>query len=275
MKKVIAALLVLTVAVCFAACKKKDTTPSTSLPDLSADFSASQIPTSADEQPVEPNGILLTTMPGETQPTVATTQFVPDLAAVSSITTLPNAATSQFTVPSMTTPPVVTSQQPGVTYVTVNPIPSAQTPSSSTPLPSSLPTVTTPTSTTTTAPTSTTTTAPTTTTKAPVKAVNAHTNFAGYSGKKLTVEMDAAGWDGRIVAKSGNVQVKIDNETKTVPATVSGSSAGSNPTVVIDLSNVAVPEGAKITYSVPPQMIQSSEGQFNQNTVSGTYQIPD
>ena len=125
-RKIIAVVLVLSLAVLFAACTGNDNKPS--LPsfsfdpgtsfsgaDSSTDPSGSDVSVSA--QTGEGNTVILTTTPGQTMQTVPTTRFVPEPVTTTQPSTVdPNVS---LTVPTMTTPSVITSNNSGgVTYVT-------------------------------------------------------------------------------------------------------------------------------------------------------------
>ena len=219
--------------------------------------------------------------------TVATTTFTPEPVTTSSAgTTDPNVS---LTVPTMTAPTVYTSQNPGgVTYVSVSPtLPTNYTtnvPTANPYLTTKSPTVnpylttTTPTShsvtlPTTTVPTSaTTTTAPTTTTSATRTAKQAVINDIGMtSDKKLVVTISSNGWDGSFQNNSQTISVTVDGEQKSAPCSVrSGSkNADGQPYVTIDLSELSIPAGSNIKFTIPSGFLQTSSGSQYNNAFSG------
>ena len=258
MKKVIAAVLILAVAICFAACKKKDD-PASTLPNLST--AAPAVPSStdvtlpsADTSTTNADSLILTTKTGETVPSIATTAVSLDPNAVTALTTsLVVIPTTNPVVP----PPVVTSQQP---YVSTTPtsIPGSSTPTSdgtSSQTPSSsntLPTV-----------------EPTTSAPGPSGSTPLTINDVSATGeKKVVLSVDTSGWNGSFKRNSQSVSVTVDGRKYTVPASISEGSTS----ISVDLTNVEVEGGTQVSVSIPSAFLQTSDGtQYNKATsVSGS-----
>ena len=308
-RKILAVGLVLLLAVLFAACKNDNNTPSlpsftfdpsttTTDADASFDPSSSDLSnTGVSANPGNDSTVILTTQAGQTMQTVATTRFVPEpVTTTQGGSTDPNVS---LTVPTMTAPTVITSQNPGgVTYVTVSPtLPSSPyyttrmttvnpylttqptvNPYLTTRIPTSVPTnptsptaspITTPSTTTTTAPT---TTAPTTAAVRRAKTVVIN-DIATTSDKKMVVTIDSNGWDGSFQNNSQNINIKVDGESKSVPCSVRGGSKNADgyQYITIDLSQVSVPEGSNIQFTVPSAFLQTSSGAQYNNAFSGAY----
>lgn len=292
-KKLIAVLLVLALAVLFAACKNNnepslpsftfDPNTTTTDTDTSSDPFSSDVSISAPT--VDDGTVILTTMQGETMQTVATTQFVTTPVTTTAPTTDPNVS---LTVPSMTTPTVITSQNSGgVTYVPVSPtLPT--NPTRYNPYLTTMPTVnpylttrptvptTTPTvpsvspiNTTTTRPT---TTAPTTSATRTSKTVVIN-DIATTGDKKMVVTIDSKGWDGSFQNNSQTITIKVDGEAKSAPCSVrSGSkNADGYQYITIDLSELSVPEGSNVQFTVPSAFLQTTSGAQYNNAFSGSY----
>ena len=290
-RKIIAVVLVLSLAVLFAACTGNDNKPS--LPSFSFDpnTSTSGSDSTADpsNDPVSNSGgnegtVILTTQQGQTMQTVATTRFEPEpITTTQPSTTDPNVP---LTVPTMTAPTVITSQNSGgVTYVTVSPTlptnttrynPYLTTQSTVNPYLTTQPT-TNPYLTTqpTTAPTTKQiTTAATTTTSAVRRAKTVVINdIATTSDKKLVVTIDSNGWDGSFQNNSQNISIKVDGVAKSAPCSVrSGSkNADGYQYITIDLSELSVPEGSNVQFTVPSAFLQTSSGAQYNNAFSGAY----
>ncbi len=296
-RKIIAVVLVLSLAVLFAACKGNDNNPS--LPSFSFDPNTSLSGTGGDpsssgtsDNPVSvstpagsENTVILTTQTGQTMQTVATTRFSPEpVTTTQPSTTDPNVP---LTVPTMTTPSVYTSQSPGgVTYVTVSPtIPTYTTRNpylttvnpyltttrynpTTQPTSVTIPTVTQPT-TTTTRPT---TTQPTTSATRRAKTVVIN-DIATTSDKKMVVTIDSNGWDGSFQNNSQTITVKVDGVAKSAPCSVrSGSkNADGYQYITIDLSELSVPEGSSVQFTVPSAFLQTASGAQYNNAFSGAY----
>lgn len=284
-RKIIAVVLVLSLAVLFAACTGNENKPS--LPSFSFDPNTSTSGTNSSADPSNdpvstPSGnegtVILTTQQGQTMQTVPTTRFEPEPVT----TTQPSTADPNvtLTVPTMTAPTVITSQNPGgVTYVTVSPTTPIYTPTYTTrnPYLTTQPT-TNPYLTTqpTTAPSTTkqTTTAPTTTTSAVRRAKTVVINdIATTSDKKLVVTIDSTGWDGSFQNNSQNINIKVDGVAKSAPCSVrSGSkNADGYQYITIDLSELSVPEGSNVQFTVPSAFLQTSSGAQYNNAFSGAY----
>ena len=284
LKKILAVILILAVAICFAACGKRTADPDQTSNTLSAEFSdltgdsaASDLSASdlsaSDLSVTDGSGaseIVLTTQPGQTMPTVATTAFVPGAASTQLSTMTPS---TNFTVPGMTTPTVITSSLP-YTYLTVNTgVASTQyttrttssifTTASTTSL---IPTVTTTSATVSVPPTS--TTAATRSSKSVV--IN---DYATTSDKKLVVTIDPTGWDGKFQNNSQNITVKVDGVSKTAPCSIrSGAkNADGYQYITIDLSSVSVPDGATVQFTVPAAFLQTTSGAQYNSAFSGAY----
>lgn len=286
MKKVIAAILILAVAVCLAACKnKKNTSDSTTELITAAPGGVTQVTPAASGSEAAPGGVttpvpgadsntmVLTTQTGATVPVVPTTAVVLDPAAVTALSTSPFITTGS---PYLTTPPVVTSQQPGVTYVTAYPTQSTQYQPTQSAQPTQ-PTQPVPSDVTPTDPTAPTQTpssdAPTTTTAAPNPGTRTSktlviSDVAAGGGKKVYLDIDQSGWNSSFKRNSGNVSVTVDGRGYTVPASIDAGSSR----IVVDLSSVEVEDGARVTVSVPSSFVQTSDGtQYNNGTsVSGS-----
>ena len=298
-KKLIAVVLVLALAVLFAACKNNnepelpsftfDPNTTTTDTDASSDPFSSDVSISAPT--VDDGTVILTTMQGETMQTVATTQFVTTSVTTTAPTTDPNVS---LTVPGMTAPTVITSQNAGgVTYVTVSPtLPTS--PYVTTRIPTVNPYMTTTqptvnpylTTAPTTAPTTanlttspTTTTRATTTTAAPSTAASRSSktvvinDIATTGDKKMVVTIDSNGWDGSFQNNSQTITVKVDGQTKSAPCSVrSGSkNADGYQYITIDLSELSVPEGSNVQFTVPSAFLQTSSGAQYNNAFSGSY----
>ena len=287
MKKVLAVVLVLALAICFAACGKGDKEPTTTENTLTAsipvdDTTASDVESSSDPLNVsvtdaESGTMILTTQAGQTMPTVSTTQFVPTPVT----TTTPGGT---FTVPTMSAPSVSYSSQP-YTYSTVSPyysttrvtptfttaspytaVTPAQTTSSS--IIPTIPSLTNTTSTTkaTTAPT---TTGPITRSSKTV-VIN---DYATTSDKQLVVTIDPKGWDGSFQNNSQNITVKVDGVSKSAPASVKGNAKNADgyQYITIDLSDLSVPEGASVQFTIPSAFLQTTSGAQYNSAFSGAY----
>ncbi len=295
-KRIIAAVLVLSLAVLFAACKGNDNKPS--LPSFSFDpgtsFSGgdsasdpSNSDVSVSAQTGEGNTVILTTTPGQTMQTVPTTRFVPEPVTTTQPSTVdPNVS---LTVPTMTAPTVITSSNPGgVTYVTVSPTlptnPTRYNPYLTT-QPTVNPYLTTTRYNPTTQPTSVTiptvtqsttkaTTAPQPSSSATRRAKTVVINdIATTSDKKMVVTIDSNGWDGSFQNNSQNISVKVDGVAKSAPCSVrSGSkNADGYQYITIDLSELSVPEGSNVQFTVPSAFLQTSSGSQYNNAFSGAY----
>ncbi|MBQ4207687.1 MAG: hypothetical protein II621_05215 [Clostridia bacterium] len=294
-RKIIAVVLVLSLAVLFAACTGNDNKPS--LPsfsfdpgtsfsgaDSSTDPSGSDVSVSA--QTGEGNTVILTTTPGQTMQTVPTTRFVPEPVTTTQPSTVdPNVS---LTVPTMTTPSVITSNNSGgVTYVTVSPtLPTYTTRYNPylTTQPTVNPYLTTTRYNPTTQPTSVTiptvtqsTTKPTTTqptTSATRRAKTVVINdIATTSDKKMVVTIDSNGWDGSFQNNSQTISIKVDGVAKSAPCSVrSGAkNADGYQYITIDLSELSVPEGSNVQFTVPAAFLQTSSGAQYNNAFSGAY----
>lgn len=280
MKKVIAAVLILAVAVCLAACKsKKGTSSSTTdlvtvtpggVSEVTPSVSGSEaVPggLTAPSASADSNTMVLTTQTGATVPTVPTTAVVLDPAAVTSLTTMPIVpGTSQY----LTMPPVITSQQPGVTYVTSPTQPTLPTQPSASGVP-------TPSDVTPTDPTASQQPAssdvPTSTTASPNPGTRTAktlviTDVGAMSNKRVALTIDQSGWNSSFKRNSGNVNVSVDGRSYTVPASIEAGSSR----ITVDLSNVEVEDGTRVTVSIPSSFVQTSDGlQYNNGTsVSGS-----
>ncbi|MBR6313116.1 MAG: hypothetical protein IKR49_00560 [Clostridia bacterium] len=297
-KKIIAVVLVLTLAICFAACTggQKDPTlpsftfdPSASTTDPNATndptasgVSDSSVPVSAGTE--NESTVILTTQQGQTMQTVATTAFRPEpVTTTTPSTTDPNPS---LTVPTMTAPTVYTSQNPGgVTYVTVSPtLPTYTTgyttrnpylttqPTQNPYLTTTQPTTRPITITTTTPTTQTTTAAPTSAATRRAKTVVIN-DIATTADKKLVVTIDSNGWDGSFQNNSATIGIKVDGEAKSAPCSVrSGSkNADGYQYITIDLSQLSVPEGSNVQFTVPSAFLQTTSGAQYNNAFSGAY----
>ena len=282
MKKVLAVVLVLALAICFAACGKGGTDTTTTENTLTAEFpddtqTSSDVP--SDTEPVdvsvtEENNstMVLTTQAGQTMPTVSTTQFVPTPVT----TTTPGGT---FTVPTMSAPTVYTSSQP-YTYSTVNPYMTTTrvTPTFSTSLPYTTVTSAKPSTTqspyTITTTTRSTTTAPTTTGPVTRSSKTVVINdYATTSDKQLVVTIDPKGWDGSFQNNSQNITVKVDGVSKSAPASVKSSAKNADgyQYITIDLSELSVPEGASVQFTIPSAFLQTTNGAQYNSAFSGAY----
>ena len=296
-KKIIAVVLVLTLAICFAACtggQKDPTLPSftfdpnasTTDPNATNDPTASgvsdsSVPVSAGTE--NESTVILTTQQGQTMQTVATTVFRPEpVTTTAPSTTDPNPS---LTVPTMTAPTVYTSQNPGgVTYVTVSPtLPTYTTAYTTrnpylTTQPTQNPYLTT-TQPTTQLPITTASTTQPTTTAAPTSAATRRAktvvinDIATTADKKLVVTIDSTGWDGSFQNNSATIGIKVDGEAKSAPCSVrSGSkNADGYQYITIDLSQLSVPEGSNVQFTVPSAFLQTTSGAQYNNAFSGAY----
>ena len=299
-KKLIAVLLVLALAVLFAACKNNN---EPSLPSFT--FDPNTTTTGSDDVSLDPTSggvaltdptandstVILTTQAGETMQTVATTAFVATPVSTTESTVGSTDPNVSLTVPGMTAPTVVTSQYPGgVTYVTVsstlpsspyyttrpgyttmptvNPYLTTQ-PTNVTTLPTAAP-VTVPTS----RPTSATTTTAAPTSSATRTSKTAVINDIASTGdKKLVVTIDSKGWDGSFQNNSGTISVKVDGEAKSAPCSVRSSSKNADGYhyITIDLSELSVPTGSNVQFTVPAAFLQTTSGSQYNNAFSGSY----
>ena len=293
-KKIIAVVLVLTLAICFAACTggQKDpslpsfsfdpnastTDPGATNDPTASDVSGSNIPVTAGTE--NDSTVILTTQQGQTMQTVATTAFRPEpVTTTTPSTTDPNPS---LTVPTMTAPTVYTSQNPGgVTYVTVSPtLPTYTTrnpylttqPTQNPYLTTTQPTTQPITITTTTQTTQTTTAAPTSAATRRAKTVVIN-DIATTADKKLVVTIDSTGWDGSFQNNSATIGIKVDGEAKSAPCSVrSGSkNADGYQYITIDLSQLSVPEGSNVQFTVPSAFLQTTSGAQYNNAFSGAY----
>ena len=293
-KKLIAVVLVLALAVLFAACKNNnepelpsftfDPNTTTTDTDASSDPFSSDVSISAPT--VDDGTVILTTMQGETMQTVATTQFVTTPVTTTAPTTGPNVS---LTVPGMTAPTVITSQNAGgVTYVTVSPTLPSSPYYTTRPIYTTMPTVnpyltTRPTVPTTTptvpsvSPINTTTTrattaAPTTSATRTSKTVVIN-DIATTGDKKMVVTIDSKGWDGSFQNNNQTITVKVDGEQKSAPCSVRSSSKNADgyQYITIDLSELSVPEGSNVQFTVPSAFLQTTSGAQYNNAFSGSY----
>ena len=297
-KKIIAVVLVLTLAICFAACTGGQKDPT--LPPFSFDPNASTTDPGATNDPTasgesgsnipvtagteNDSTVILTTQQGQTMQTVATTAFRPEpVTTTAPSTTDPNPS---LTVPTMTAPTVYTSQNPGgVTYVTVSPtLPTYTTayttrnpylttqPTQNPYLTTTQPTTQPITITTTTPTTQTTTAAPTSAATRRAKTVVIN-DIATTADKKLVVTIDSNGWDGSFQNNSATIGIKVDGEAKSAPCSVrSGSkNADGYQYITIDLSQLSVPEGSNVQFTVPSAFLQTTSGAQYNNAFSGAY----
>ena len=268
MRKVLAAVLILAVAITFAACSGKNNDPSQTA-SLSANLSAITSDTASNPYSqsapvsVSSNGddstIVLTTAQGETAPSVVTTAFVPDPAAITTKPVTATPATSGF---NFSAPPVVTSQVAPVNPVNpVNPVSTTQDPTSDLFADRS-----------TTAKKTTTTAAPTSAATRSSKSVVIN-DIATTSDKKMIVTINSNGWDGKFKSNSQTITVKVDGEYKSAPCSISSGSSNADgfPYITIDLSNVSVPEGANVQFTVPSAFLQTSSGSQYSSAFSGSY----
>ena len=293
-KRIIAVVLVLSLAVLFAACKnnKEPELPSFTFDPnttTTADSDTSYDPSTTDlaAQSENDSTVILTTQAGETVPTVATTAFTPTPVSTTAPTTNPSSSPAIITAP-----PVSTSQYSGVTYVTVSPtLPSSPYYNTTRPtsiyttMPTVNPYLTTQPTTAPTAPgrTTTPTTAPTTarttTTTAPTSsatrtAKQAVINDIAITGdKKVVVSISSNGWDGAFQNNSGTAYLKVDGEAKSAPCTVRSSSkdADGNRFFTIDLTDVSVPTGSHVEFSVPAAFLQTTSGSQYSNAFSDSF----
>ena len=301
MKKVLAVVLVLTLAICFAACGKKGDDTTTTENSLTASLPDEYSSTSDSVPDVEPQGVssteadsatmILTTQAGQTMPTVSTTAFVPTPVT----TTTPGGT---FTVPTMSAPSVSYSSQPysystvpgggsvpaytptsriSPTFSTLSPSYTAPTPPAQTTqrIVPSVPTLTNVSNTTTPIITTTRpTTAPTTTGPVTRSSKTVVINdYATTSDKKLVVTIDPKGWDGAFQNNSQNITVKVDGVSKSAPASVKGSAKNADgyQYITIDLSELSVPEGASVQFTVPSAFLQTTSGAQYNSAFSGAY----
>lgn len=303
-KKIIAVVLVLALAICFAACSGGEKDPS--LPSFSFDPNASTTDPGATNDPTasgvsdssvpvsagteNDSTVILTTQQGQTMQTVATTAFRPEPVT----TTAPSTTDTNpsLTVPTMTAPTVYTSQNPGgVTYVTVSPTLPTYTTAYPTPYTTINPYYTTQRPQTTVNPYLTTTTPTTklpittastthaTTTTAPTSAATRRAktvvinDIATTADKKLVVTIDSNGWDGSFQNNSATIGIKVDGEAKSAPCSVRGGSKNADgyQYITIDLSQLSVPEGSNVQFTVPSAFLQTSSGAQYNNAFSGAY----
>ena len=118
------------------------------------------------------------------------------------------------------------------------------------------------------------TTAATTTTSAVRRAKTVVINdIATTSDKKLVVTIDSNGWDGSFQNNSQNISIKVDGVAKSAPCSVrSGSkNADGYQYITIDLSELSVPEGSNVQFTVPSAFLQTSSGAQYNNAFSGAY----
>ena len=301
MKKVLAVVLVLALAICFAACRKGDDTTTTQSPltaSLPDDFpSGDESDTDVDPQDVSVSDtdsatMILTTQAGQTMPTVSTTAFVPQ-----PVTTTPG---GNLTVPTMSAPGVSVSSQQPYTYSTVpggasvpaylsttrvqptfntttqyspytavTPARSSTTSTTNSLIPT-LPSLTNSGVTTTTRPTTAPTTAGPVTRSSKTVDIN---DYATTSDKKLVVTIDPKGWDGSFQNNSQNITVKVDGVSKTAPASVKANTKNADgyQYITIDLSELSVPEGANVQFTIPSAFLQTTNGAQYNSAFSGAY----
>lgn len=240
MKKAIALILVLVMAVLFASCKKDkeeetqlvetgDTLPVASVgQDINNNPSVTttEAPTTT-EQTGET--MILTTNYGETMPTVVTTKFDP--ANETTEATVP----VSFEIPVMTAPSVYTSAMP------------------------------------TTAPTTTTTTATehTEPTEPKNESSGSQTRkaleFSSYgisASKNITIEFDANGWNGGVKSGKFSASVTTDSgKTSTVVGRVVGiQSSDGSFSVVVPVEDIVTDEVSSVKVTIPAGAVTSRKG---------------
>lgn len=260
MRKIIAVILIIGISVCFAACKNDDPDES-DLPSLIQTNPTESADITDVSNSTAPSTMILTTRAGETAPQVSTTEFVPDVAALTVITSATSAAPTtdiSFVVPTdLSVPSVVTSRAP-TTFPTLPPTTASTT----------SPTVS---SGSTTRPT---TTEPTTTRNRNSKAVYIN-DIATTSDKKMIVTLDSSGWSDKFKTNSQNITVKIDGTDFSAPCSV--KSGAKNPDgyqyITIDLSKLTLSDGAKVQFTVPTAFLQTSDGEQYNSAFSGSYTI--
>lgn len=273
MKKVLAAILMLAVAVCFAACGDKNQNPTPQL-SLSANMSAGSTNTalpvsdstassesSSESLPIstpqngEGTTMVLTTKQGETAPTVLTTVFVPDPAAVTTAI-----STTPFLPPTPSgspygPPPVVTSQiTPTSPNTTGDPTSDLFANRSTTTTKNNQ-------------------TQPSTTAQTRKSKSVVINDIATTPEKKMIVTINSNGWDGKFKNNSQNISVKVDGDVKVVPCSVSSGSQNADgfPYITIDLSGVSVPEGSNVQFTIPSAFLQTTSGAQYSSAFSGAY----
>ena len=314
MKKVLAVVLVLSLAICFAACKKDEEDLTTTENSLTAELPSdlfstdnyeeddSEVMSASVEDENAASTILLTTEAGQTMPTVATTMFVPQPVA----TTAPG---GNLTVPTMSAPSVNVSSQQSYTFSTVpgggsvpayipttrtqptfgttsffaptttsyspytavtSARPSGASATTTTTSSGVLPSLTLPVATT----RATTTTAPTTTGPITRSSKTVVINdYAITADKKLVVTIDPNGWDGSFQNNSQNITVKVDGASKTAPASVKSNAKNADgyQYITIDLSELSVPDGSSVQFTIPSAFLQTTSGAQYNSAFSGAY----
>lgn len=239
MKKAIALILVLLMAVFFASCKKGEEIESqtietsNTLPTATVgqDIYTTTAPTEAPtitEQTAET--MILTTQYGETMPTVVTTKFDP--ARETTEATVP----VSFEIPTMTAPTVYTSE-----------------------IPTTKATTTTETETEHTEPTEPKNESSDGKTR---KALEFTSVSSSPSSKNIVIEFEANGWNGGVKSGKFNASVTTDDgKTGTVVGRVVGiQSSDENFSVVIPIEDIVTEDTISVAITLPAGAVTSRKG---------------
>lgn len=285
MKKAIACLLVLTLLLCFAACKGNEDVSTTLLePTTSADetyyttTSATSETTSSSSSETDANGtptatVNLVTQVGVTVPTVVVPEWVTTLPATTASSFDLTSTTANFTIPnnSVSKPAVASSYATPTTSPTTSAAASSSSPTTQSPgsVSSSAD------ANSTTAPSvsaevsdSTTTTAATSTVLNLVYAMN------GRCDDGIVIEFESDGWEGIVRASSTRVNILLNgNETlEDVRCAVqSGLNSDNRIQVVLYTNTLGITSGDSLEFTLPDGFVRTIDNKYR--NASATFSI--
>lgn len=249
MKKAIALILVLIMAVLFASCKKDDaditTTGSfpieTAIPgETTANIPVAQSETTDNGNPT----MILTTQNGQTMPTVVTTPFNP--ANETTQATVP----VSFEIPSMTAPDVYTATVP----TTAKPTTTTTQPPHTEPTEAK------------------TEKGDTSDSAGKTRKSLEMTSFGFSASKNITIEFEANGWNGGVKSGKFNASVKTDNgKTSSVMGRVVGiQNSDGYFSVVVPVGDIVDEEVSQVTISIPAGSVTSRNGDQSSKSYTAT-----
>jgi len=89
------------------------------------------------------------------------------------------------------------------------------------------------------------------------------TDVGSMSGGRLFLTIDQSGWNSPFKRNNANVSVSVDGRSYTVPASIEAGSSH----ITVDLSNVEIEDGSRVTVSIPAEFLVTSDGtQYNSGT---------
>lgn len=252
MRKILALVLVLTIAVVFAACGDKGDEQTTLNP-----LNTSYNPASTGNNAVGATYIL-TTNQSKTAPALSTTRFDPNTTATAApgqqnVTTSSNLDNLQYSTSGViTAPSVTTTRAITTTWATLPP----------TTAPTTIPV--TPATTTTKATTTTTTQAPTTTEAQPEGVYVVINDYGVDTSDRIYAAIDSEDWGGKIKANSQRIPVYIDGvelEGGAMLQISSSTDGGGNQYVYLNLGDYEIDtDSSTVTFYIPEGFLENKTG---------------